>query len=181
MGVCALQTFFLVQTMHGRLNNYSRCQGRSHKGWASLFDSVGQRHNGHDDGHFSVQMASKRVQNRGKTALRAIFLPEIPFANRVLFCSEGGWVSMATARDRHYHTRSARLVTPLAVAVALPQPCHNRTLTHLLAVKVRVLGTASCSPIVWVLSCCASPLWCFCLGHASRRRGAVPQSHRRAL
>jgi hypothetical protein len=46
-------------------------------------DSVGERHNGHYDGHFSVHMASKRAQNRGKTALRAIFLPEIPLANRV--------------------------------------------------------------------------------------------------
>ncbi len=36
---------------------------------------------------------------------------------------------MATARARHYHTRSARLVTSLAVAAALPQPCHNLTLT----------------------------------------------------
>jgi hypothetical protein len=46
------------------------------------------------------------------------------------WCIERGWASMATARDRHYYTRSARLVTPLAVARALPQPCHNRTLTQ---------------------------------------------------
>ncbi len=40
---------------------------------------------------------------------------------------------MATARDRHYHTRSARLVTGLVVAAALPQPCNNMTLTRLFA------------------------------------------------
>jgi hypothetical protein len=37
---------------------------------------------------------------------------------------------MATARDRHYDTRSARLVTSLGVVAALPQPCNNMTLTH---------------------------------------------------
>jgi hypothetical protein len=36
---------------------------------------------------------------------------------------------MATARDRHYDTRSARLVTRLEVAAALPQPYKNMTLT----------------------------------------------------
>ncbi len=34
---------------------------------------------------------------------------------------------MATARDRHYDTRSARLVTRLGVALALPQPCKKMT------------------------------------------------------
>jgi hypothetical protein len=38
--------------------------------------------------------------------------------------------SMATARDRHYDTRSVRLVTGLGVAMALPQPCKNMTLTR---------------------------------------------------
>ncbi len=41
-------------------------------------------------------------------------------------CSEGGWASMATARDRHYEIRS---VTRLVVAMALPQPCNNMTRT----------------------------------------------------
>jgi hypothetical protein len=39
-------------------------------------------------------------------------------------CSEGGWASMATARARHYHTRSVLLVTRLGVAglsPAMPQ------------------------------------------------------------
>jgi hypothetical protein len=36
---------------------------------------------------------------------------------------------MATARDRHYDTRSVRLATSLGVAAALPQPCNNMTLT----------------------------------------------------
>ncbi len=33
---------------------------------------------------------------------------------------------MATARDRHYDTRSVHLVTGLVVAAALLQPCKNR-------------------------------------------------------
>jgi hypothetical protein len=44
-------------------------------------------------------------------------------------CIERGWASMATARDRHYYTRSARLVTGLVVAAALPQPCKKMTPT----------------------------------------------------
>jgi hypothetical protein len=31
-------------------------------------DSVGERHNEHDDGHFSFHMASEGTQTRGKTA-----------------------------------------------------------------------------------------------------------------
>ncbi len=47
---------------------------------------------------------------------------------------------MATARDRHYHTRSVRLVTPLGVAAALPQPCHNVTPTRCLWVACLLVG-----------------------------------------
>jgi hypothetical protein len=49
-----------------------------------------------------------------------IVVPVVPFANRVSFCSEGGWESMATARDRHYDTRSVCLVTRLVVAGLAP-------------------------------------------------------------
>ncbi|MBV9691901.1 MAG: hypothetical protein JO202_19570 [Ktedonobacteraceae bacterium] len=38
--------------------------------------------------------------------------------------------SMTTARDRHYDPRSARLVTCLVVAAALPQPCKKVTRTY---------------------------------------------------
>jgi hypothetical protein len=58
-------------------------------GCASCFDSVGQRQNGHDKGHFSFQMGSERGHIKGKTALHAIFPPEIPLANRVCFCTAG--------------------------------------------------------------------------------------------
>ncbi len=37
---------------------------------------------------------------------------------------------MATARDRHYDTRSVLLVPGLVAAAALPQPCKKKTLTQ---------------------------------------------------